>query len=176
MAINTDQNQEQVFPDRTEENVNLKKGSTPQNRRQILGKMAAGAAAFAGLSVLPDRWSTPLVEFAILPAHAATSGTETNSTKADPPFTQIEVIEKAGMISIDKVLRPKFISSKRGPQYGPSMKIVFDTGGVIHVPDTSNDVITREERVYRAGGRAEIPTMEVYAEPKSSATKITIHY
>lgn len=143
-----------------------------RERRSILRKMAVGAVAVAGCSMIPKEWTTPLAEFAVLPAHAATSG-----YAADPPYTKTEVIEKSGMISIDKILRPKFVSPKLGRDYGPSMKIVFDTGGEIHVPNTSHDVITREERVYRAGARyPDIPTMEVYAEPKSKATLIIIHF
>lgn len=142
------------------------------DRRAVLKKMAAGAAVVAGCSILPDKWTTPLAEFAVLPAHAATSG-----YAADAPFTKTEVIEKSGVISIDKVLRPKFVSPKMGWDYGASMKIVFDTGGVIHVPNTSHDVITKEKRIYRTGGRRpDIPTMEVYAEPGNKATKIIIHF
>lgn len=143
-----------------------------RDRRSVLRKMAVGAVAVAGCSMVPEKWTTPLAEFAVLPAHAATSG-----YAADPPFTKTEVIEKSGEISIDKVLRPKFVSPKLGKDYGSSMKIVFDTGGEIHVPNTSQDVITAEDRVYRAGARyPDIPTMEVYAEPKSKATKIIIHF
>ncbi len=143
-----------------------------RDRRSVLRKMAVGAVAVAGCSMIPQTWTTPLAEFAVLPAHAATSG-----HIADPPFTKTEVIEKSGVISIDKILRPKFVSPKLGWDYGSSMKIVFDTGGEIHVPDTSRDVITKEKRIYRTGGRRpDIPTMEVYAEPGSKATKIIIHF
>lgn len=143
-----------------------------RDRRSVLRKMAVGAVAVAGCSMVPEKWTTPLAEFAVLPAHAATSG-----YAADPPFTKTEVIEKSGVISIDKILRLKFVSPKLGKDYGSSMKIVFDTGGEIHVPDTSYDVITKEKRIYRTGGRRpDIPTMEVYAEPESKATKIIIHF
>ena len=47
-----------------------------QSRRSALRKIAAGTAALAGCSVLPDKWSTPLAEFGTLPAHATTSGIE----------------------------------------------------------------------------------------------------
>lgn len=147
------------------------KNPMDESRRTVLRQLAAGAVVAAGCSIIPDMWTTPLVESAVLPSHATTSG-----LTADPPFTKIEVIEKTGMISIDKILRPKFVSPKLGTAYGASMKIVFDTGGVIHVPNTAHDVITREHRVYRKGSRRDIPTMEVYAEPKSKATKIIIHY
>ncbi len=144
------------------------------DRRVALQKLAVGAAVLAGGAILPDKWTAPLVEFAVLPAHATTSG-----SVADPPYTHTEVIKKNGYISIDQVLRPKFVSAKIGTQYGSSIKIVFNTGGTIYVPNTAHDVITREHRVYRAGGDPRYParpTMEVYAEPGSSATKITIHY
>jgi len=45
-----------------------------QGRRSTLRKIAAGTIALAGCSVLPDKWTTPLVEFGSLPAHATTSG------------------------------------------------------------------------------------------------------
>ena len=172
MTVCTDQNTTKVCAKKNDEHHLAEIAQPKQGRRQVLRKMAVGAAALAGCSVLPERWTSPLVEFAALPAHAATSG-----MAADPPYTKTEVIQKSGVISIDKVLRPKFISPKYGWDYGTSMKIVFNTGGVIYVPDTRHDVITRESRVYRTGGRRpDIPTMEVYAEPTSKATSITIHY
>ncbi|CAK8724628.1 hypothetical protein KKHLCK_14570 [Candidatus Electrothrix laxa] len=47
-----------------------------QGRRSAIRKIAAGTVALAGCSVLPNKWSTPLVEFGSLPAHATTSGLE----------------------------------------------------------------------------------------------------
>ena len=47
-----------------------------QGRRSTLRKIAAGTVVLAGCSVLPDKWTTPLVEFGSLPAHATTSGLE----------------------------------------------------------------------------------------------------
>jgi hypothetical protein len=44
-----------------------------KERRTALKKLAVGAAAVAGCSVLPERWTAPLVEFGALPAHATTS-------------------------------------------------------------------------------------------------------
>jgi hypothetical protein len=43
-------------------------------RRSVIKKMAIGTAALAGCSVLPEKWTSPLVEFGTLPAHATTSG------------------------------------------------------------------------------------------------------
>ncbi|MCI5165450.1 MAG: hypothetical protein D3903_05010 [Candidatus Electrothrix sp. GM3_4] len=47
-----------------------------QGRRSALRKIAAGTVVLAGYSVLPNKWSTPFVEFGALPAHATTSGIE----------------------------------------------------------------------------------------------------
>lgn len=50
--------------------------NTPQNneRRKVLKKLAIGTVAVAGCSVLPAKWTSPIVEFGVLPAHAVTSG------------------------------------------------------------------------------------------------------
>ncbi|MBM9537996.1 hypothetical protein [Desulfobulbus alkaliphilus] len=48
-----------------------------KGRREVLKKIAVGTTALAGLSLLPTRWTTPLVEFGALPAHATTSAVET---------------------------------------------------------------------------------------------------
>jgi hypothetical protein len=42
-------------------------------RREVIKKVAIGTTALVGLSVLPTRWTTPLVEFGALPVHATTS-------------------------------------------------------------------------------------------------------
>uniref|UniRef100_UPI0040574C38 hypothetical protein n=1 Tax=Candidatus Electrothrix sp. TaxID=2170559 RepID=UPI0040574C38 len=44
------------------------------SRRTVLRKLAVGSAALAGCSVLPNKWTTPIIEFGSLPAHATTSG------------------------------------------------------------------------------------------------------
>jgi hypothetical protein len=49
-------------------------GLKNQGRRKAIKKIAAGAAALAGYSVLPQRWTTPVIDVMALPAHAQTSG------------------------------------------------------------------------------------------------------
>ncbi|BDD86451.1 hypothetical protein [Desulfofustis limnaeus] len=44
-----------------------------RKRREILKKVAIGSTALAGCSILPGKWTSPLVEFGALPAHATTS-------------------------------------------------------------------------------------------------------
>lgn len=48
-----------------------------RKRREIIKKIAVGTTALAGLSVLPTRWTAPLVEFGALPVHATTSALAT---------------------------------------------------------------------------------------------------
>ena len=48
-----------------------------ESRREIIKKIAVGSAAVAGLSVIPDKWTSPLIEFGTLPVHATTSGPTT---------------------------------------------------------------------------------------------------
>lgn len=55
-------------------------------RRKLLHILATGSGVFAALTILPDRWSQPIIEFVVLPAHAQTSNPEPPSEPlpADP--------------------------------------------------------------------------------------------
>lgn len=44
-----------------------------RERRTAMKKIAVGVGALAGISALPDKWTTPIVESIVLPAHARTS-------------------------------------------------------------------------------------------------------
>ncbi len=174
-------------------------------RRTIVRKIAVSSAALACCSVIPAQWTRPLIEFGTLPAHATTSTPTINeiiqlveseiagedtaeaadsaeAAAADSPYNKTERIDYSGDISIDRILRRKFASNKVGTAYGKSIKIVFNTGGVMNIPDTSRDVNV-DMRGYRPGGTIcsyhdarEIPKMEVYAEPGNKADYITVHY
>ena len=43
---------------------------TGSGRRRLLKGLAAGSAVIAGQEVLPEKWSKPLVDAVVLPAHA----------------------------------------------------------------------------------------------------------
>ena len=43
-------------------------------RRSAMRKIAISAGVLAGISVLPERWTRPIIGQIVLPAHAATSG------------------------------------------------------------------------------------------------------
>uniref|UniRef100_UPI0040572E8B hypothetical protein n=1 Tax=Candidatus Electronema sp. TaxID=2698783 RepID=UPI0040572E8B len=49
-------------------------GLENQGRRKTIKKIAVSAAALAGYSVLPPRWTTPVIDVMALPAHAQSSG------------------------------------------------------------------------------------------------------
>lgn len=57
---------------------------TNKQRRTVIRKLAVGTAVLAGYSILPGKWTKPLVEFGSLPAHATTSGAVTTLRTADP--------------------------------------------------------------------------------------------
>jgi hypothetical protein len=169
-------------------------------RRTIVRKIAVGSAALACCSALPTKWTTPLVEFGSLPAHATTSGTsiasiveevkrEIEGTEAAAPeaaaaagsgYANSERINLTGQIYIDGILRNKFVSNKLGPQYGKSMKIVFSSGRELGVPDTTKDVNSVSGRAYRPGGNytyhKDVEKMEVYADPGDKSTYIDIFF
>ena len=179
-----------------------KEVTVDRQRRTIIRKLAVSSAALTCCSIIPAKWTTPLLEFGTLPAHATTSAptvqeivkqiedqiaaaqqpapTETvATTAASSPYTKTKRIDQSGKIYIDGILRNKFISKKLGPQYGKSIKIKFSTGEVLNVPDTKEDV-NFDGMGYRPGGNytyhKDVTYMEVYARPGSRAKYITIHY
>ena len=171
-------------------------------RRTIVRKLAVSSAALACCSVIPAKWTTPLIEFGTLPAHATTSAptvqeivkqiedqlaasqnntpTETDtSAAASSPYSKTKRIDQSGEIYIDGILRNKFVSNKLGPEYGKSIKIVFSSGEELYIPDTKEDV-NFDGMGYRPGGNytyhKDVTYMEVYAKPGSKPKYITIHY
>lgn len=183
------------------------------NRRALIRKMAAGTAVLAGCSVLPDKWVSPLIEFGSLPAHATTSGAveaiveelrqginETESaaatgsaatTSAEAPPTEdmrgyankITAQNNGAKISIDKILRDKFVFPKLGPQYGPKLLVVWSDGRELSVPDSKKMTMygNGDERKYQPGGpysgnNPDIPSMEVYAAIGTHPKSVTVYY
>lgn len=49
-----------------------------QERRSALKKLGIGVGVLAGISVLPEKWTQPIVGEIVLPAHAQTSGSSLN--------------------------------------------------------------------------------------------------
>ena len=74
-------------PDRAPFSKNLPPSSELQSkeRRTVIRKLALSTAALAGCSLIPDKWTTPIIEFGALPAHATTSGTSQAAAAAAEP-------------------------------------------------------------------------------------------
>lgn len=174
--------------------------------------MAVGGAALAGCSVLPEKWVTPLAEFGTLPAHATTSGAleaiieelskgidesqaaEAQAAAAQPAAApevqdnrgyanQLTINNNGAKVSIDKILRDKFVFPKLGPQYGPKLLIVWSDGRELYVPDSKRMTMygSGDERKYQPGGvysgnNPDIPTMEVYAAMGTHPDSVTLYY
>ena len=184
---------------------------TVVSRRSVIRKMAAGTAVLAGVSALPDKWVSPLVEFGSLPAHATTSGaveamveeirqgiaeTEAAAAADEAVSTQaiaaedmrgysnsVTVNNNGAWVSIDKILRDKFVFPKLGPQYGPKLLVVWSDGRELYVPDSTQMVMYggNDERKYQPGGKysgnnPDIPTMEVYAAIGTHPDSVTVYY
>lgn len=176
------------------------------NRRTVIKKIAAGTAVVAGCSALPDKWVSPLIEFGSLPAHATTSGAveaivdelrdgisaeaaaTTSAATTEPEdmrgyANKVTVNNTGAWISIDKILRDKFVFPKLGPQYGPKLLVVWSDGRELYVPDSKKMTMYGgdDERKYQPGGpysgnNPDIPSMEVYAAIGTHPASVTVYY
>lgn len=202
-----------VSDDTVKTNTVEPKHNNHVNRRAVISKMAAGTAVLAGCSVLPDKWVAPLIEFGTLPAHATTSGaveaiieelrqginesetaaasgttaaTETAAAPAEDMrgyANKVTVNNNGAKVSIDKILRDKFVFPKLGPQYGPKLLIIWSDGRELYVPDSKEMTMygSGDERKYQPGGpysgnNPDIPTMEVYAAIGTHPGSVTLYY
>ncbi len=95
-----------------------------RDRRKILKRIALKSTVLAGCSVLPHKWTSPIVEFGVLPAHAVTSG-QNNLTEHG---------NYHGRYNGD---RPTWYFSKRMKDYPQKLTVVVD--GCAKVKITSHD-------------------------------------
>ena len=66
-----------------------------EGRRKALKKIAAGTSVLIGYSLLPEKWSLPIIQSVVLPAHAATSG-EVPPPPVVPSFVQCAIEWQSG--------------------------------------------------------------------------------
>ncbi len=151
------------------------------SRRSVIRKLAVGTVALAGCSVLPAKWTTPLVEFGALPAHATTSG----EAAALYGYKNKVIIANTGeKMSCDSIWQDKFVFPKLGPEYGPRLLIVWSDGNELAVSDSSRMAMSgdqRDFRKYQPGGsyshnNPDIPTMEVYAKRGTHPESVAIYF
>jgi hypothetical protein len=70
-----------------------KKQTGQLNRRQALSKIGLGVGVLAGISVLPEQWTKPIIGQIVLPAHAVCSPCQTpaaETTSTEPETTSNE--------------------------------------------------------------------------------------
>jgi len=125
------------------------KGMPDNNeRRKVLKKLTMGAAAVVGCSVLPTKWTSPVVEFGALPAHAVTSGMPVASTEVAPvtaPASAAAPAPAAASSGREKGVyhgrfngnRPTWYLGKTMGRYPQQFTVVIDGCGSIQV--TSNN-------------------------------------
>ena len=70
-----------------------------ESRRKLLKSIAAGSGAIVAGKSLPDKWTAPVVDTVMLPAHAQTSPAPT--TTAAPTTT----VEPCGTLTITSITR-----------------------------------------------------------------------
>ncbi len=119
--------------------------SAPDNndRRKVLKKLAVGTVAVAGCSVLPTKWTSPVVEFGALPAHAVTSGTVT--AIAEPATEVATEVATEATSGTEKGLywgrhngdRPTWYYGKTMSKYPEQFTVVIDGCSTTEV--TSNN-------------------------------------
>lgn len=151
---------------------------TIHDRRAAIRKIMAGTVVLAGCSALPEKWTTPLLEFGALPAHATTSGQQ-------PGYNNEVTIDDSGdLLSVDGILQHKIAFPKVGPQYAQSLLLVWSDGNELYIPDSSKMTLNANKddaRKYQPGGsysgnNPDIPTMEVYAKRGTHPSHVTLYY
>lgn len=157
------------------------------DRRTVLRKMAAGAAAVAGCSLLPEKWLPPVAEIGALPAHAVTSGpaaSMTESATARGFANNLTIADTGQIMHCDGIMQHKIVFPKLGPQYGPKLLLVWSDGNELHVSNSAHMAMhsdQRDFRKYQPGGRysgydPNIPTMEIYAKRGTHPSSVTLYY
>ena len=163
-----------------------------QDRRKVMKKMVAGVGVLAGYSVLPEKWTRPLVGQIALPAHAETSGdTATANNTAEPAaageYNTTEVYSLRSFAGNDK--RFTWLN-ETGANYGGQVKFVFSDGcGELIVPDAAvsygadGTTSNHDQAFYFCGTDFPAGSKEnngnrasVFAPPGCPAATVTMYY
>ncbi len=176
------------MPNQNQDSIN----NAPENqdRRKAIKKISVGVGVLVGCSVLPEKWTAPIVGQIALPAHAVTSGPaplEVAATEATGEFNTTEEFSLNSLKGNDK--RYTWLS-KTGADYGGQIKFVFSSGcGELVVPDAAvthgadGNTSNHNQAFYFCGTDFASGTKEnngnrasVFAPPGCSATSVTLHY
>lgn len=169
-----------------------------QDRRLAIKKFSAGVGVLVGCSVLPEKWTAPIVGQITLPAHAITSGPLPLETNGNGPL-EADATEAAGEFNTTEEFSLNTLRgndkrftwlSKTGADYGGQIKFVFNGGcGELVVPDAAathgadGHTSNHNQAFYYCGTDFAPGTKEnngnrasVFAPPNCSATSVTLHY
>lgn len=134
-----------------QEKKNVENVPESQDRRKVMKKIVAGVGVLAGYSVLPEKWTRPIVGQIVLPAHAETSGetpTENNTAEPETPTEnntdepaateEYNTTEEYTLSSIAGNDKRFTWLNETGANYGGQVKFVFSNGcGELIVPDAA---------------------------------------
>ena len=155
-----------------------------QDRRLAIKKITAGVGVLVGCSVLPEKWTAPIVGQIALPAHAATSGP---ALEAIGGFNTTEEFSLSVFKGNDKSYT---WLSKTGAEYGGQIKFVFNGDcGEFVVPNAAvthgadGNTSNHNQAFYFCGTDFAAGTKEnngnrasVFTPPGCSASSVTLHY
>lgn len=166
-----------------------------QDRRTVVKKIATGVGVLAGYSVLPEKWTKPIVGGINLPAHAATSGAAPVATEATGTA---EAVSTNGFNASETYSLQSFAGNNKrftwlnatGASYGGQVKFEFNGGcGELVVPNAAvthgadGSTSNHNQAFYfcgtdfasgspeNNGGRA-----SVFAPPNCGASSVTMYY
>jgi len=154
-----------------------------QSRRKAIKKIAVSVGVLAGYSVLPEKWTRPIIGQIVLPAHAATSG----ETATAEEFNTTEEHSLRNFEGNDKQFT---WLPQTGADYGGPVKFVFGGDcGELHVPDAKvthgedGNSSNHNQAFYFCGTDFAPGTREnngnrasVFAPPGCNAGSVTMHY
>ncbi|BHH81993.1 hypothetical protein [Desulforhopalus sp. 52FAK] len=169
-----------------------------QDRRTAVKKIAAGVGVLAGCSVLPERWTKPIVGGINLPAHAATSGAAPVAAEVTGTAEATEAVSTGGFNASETYSLRSFAGNDKrftwlnatGASYGGQVKFEFNGGcGELVVPNAAvthgadGNTSNHNQAFYFCGTDFAPGTKEnnanrasVFAPPNCGATSVTMYY
>ena len=105
------------MPTRREGNI-LSDTNATEGRRQLLKAIALGGGAVVAVKILPESWTTPVIDTVMLPVHAQASGAGgtkfcgSSVQSGNPPhFRALEQETVAAMCSFEKTSWEELMAS-----------------------------------------------------------------
>ena len=164
--------------------------ASKHDRRKVLKKMTIGAGVIAGYSVLPEKWTVPIIGQISLPAHATTSGATAMEIEAtEETAVEYNTTETYTLMHTSVNNKPLAWLSKTGAAYGGQIKFVFSGGSEMVVPNASvthgaDGTTSNHNQIYYFCGTDFAPgapeyngkLASIFGAPGSSDTSVTLHY